>query len=172
MTDTPAAAHRHPLREPMVWMVIGLPAAVVVAGLFTLSLAIRSGGADVVIDPVSRVGKGQTIDLEPDRAAARLGLSAELQLAGDTEAVELRTLGGSFDAPLLRLVLSHPSEARGDLSLDLVKIADDRYGGRLALPRDHAWNLHLAPADAAWRLQGRLERDALSAPLSPAVDEG
>ncbi len=171
MSDTPDA-RRHPLREPMVWLVIGLPAAVVVAGILTLVIAIRSGGADTVHEPGSRVGKAQTVDLAPDREAARRGLSAELRLAGDTEAVELQTLAGSFDAPSLRLVLSHPSEAREDVTLDLVKIADDRYAGRLALPRDHAWNLHLAPADARWRLQGRLERDARSAPLSPAVDEG
>lgn len=167
------AQHRPWYREPMVWLVWGLPGAVVVASFLTLSIAIRSSGSvDAVRDPVQRVGKAQTFDLAPDRAAARLGLSAQLRLAGDTEAVELHATGGAMETERLRLVLTHPSEAREDLGLDLIRVEPTRFVGRLAVPRDHAWNLHLAPAGEAWRLQGRLEHGALQAELSPAVDDG
>jgi hypothetical protein len=142
---------------------------VVVAGFLTLSIAIRSG-ADSVRDPVQRVGKGQTIDLGPDHAAAQRGLRARLQLATDTESVELASVGGDFAADHVLLHLSHPTEARADLSLALVRVDSTRYLGRLAVPRDHAWNLQLQSMDGSWRLQGRLARDALSADLSPAVD--
>jgi uncharacterized protein len=165
--------HRPWYREPMVWLVWGLPAAVVVASFLTLSIAIRSSGSvDAVRDPVQRVGKAQTFDLAPDRAAARLGLAAELRLAADTEAVELHATGGVMETERLSLVLTHPSESREDLSLELVRVEPERFVGRLAVPRDHAWNLHLAPIGEPWRLQGRLERGALSAELTPAVDGG
>lgn len=159
-------------REPMLWLVVALPAAVVVAGLLTLSIAIRSGGDDNVRDSVQRVGKGQTFDLGPDRVAAKRGLRAQLQLSEDTEAIELAAQGADFDADRLVLRLSHPTEAREDLSLELVRVDAQRYLGRIEVARDHAWNLQLAPVDGSWRLQGRLARDALDAELSPAVDGG
>jgi len=168
-----AVAQRPWYREPMVWLVWGLPAVVVVASFVSLAIAINSSGSvDAVRDPVQRVGKGQTYDLAPDRTAARLGLSAELRLASDTEALELHATGGALDADRLALVLTHPSQAREDLSLELVRVEPARFVGRLDVPRDHAWNLHLAPAGEAWRLQGRLERGALNAELSPALDDG
>jgi len=169
---SPPAPIRPWYREPMLWLVLALPAAVVVAGFLTLAIAIRSGGDDAVRDPVQRVGKGQTIDLGPDRVAAQRSLRGRLQLAADTEAVELVADGADFDADRLTLRLSHPTEAREDLSLELVRVDAQRHLGRLVVPRDHAWNLQLAPADGSWRLQGRLARDALSADLSPAVDGG
>lgn len=167
--NTPA---RPWFREPMLWLVLGLPAAVVVASFVTLSLAISSGGDDGVRDPGSRVGKAQTADLGPERNAARLGLAAELVLSADTEAVELRVQAGQFTSDSLDLVLTHPRDASGDLSLSLIRADASRYFGRLAIPRDHAWNLQLQPADGQWRLQGRLPLEGLSADLSPAVDDG
>lgn len=157
-------------REPMMWLVLALPAAVVVAGFVTLAIAIRSGGDDAVHDPGSRVGKAQTADLSPERNAARLGLQARLMLSSDTEALELRTEAGVFDSDSLTLLLIHPRDAAGDLSVSLIRADALRYFGRLAVPRDHAWNLQLQPTDGQWRLQGRLPREALSAELSPAVD--
>ncbi len=157
-------------REPMMWLVLALPASVVVAGFVTLAIAIRSGGDDAVRDPGSRVGKAQTADLGPERSAARLGLQARLVLSADTEAVELRAEAGEFDRDSLTLVLTHPLDAAGDLSLNLIRADESRFVGRLHIPRDHAWNLILEPDDGQWRLQGRLPHGALSADLAPAVD--
>lgn len=154
----------------MMWLVLALPAAVVVAGFITLAIAIRSGGDDAVRDPGGRVGKAQTADLTPERYAARRGLQARLLLSADTEAVELRTEAGEFGSDSLTLMLTHPREAAGDLSLSLIRADASRYFGRLAIPRDHAWNLQLEPIDGQWRLQGRLPLEGLSAELSPAVD--
>jgi hypothetical protein len=158
-------------REPMLWLVLALPAAVVVAGFVTLAIAIRSGGDDAVRDPGSRVGKAQTADLGPERNASRLGLQARLLLASDTEAVELNAEAGVFDSDSLTLAFTHPRDAAADLSLNLVRADASRYVGRLAVSREHAWNLQLEPADGQWRLQGRLPIGTLSADLSPAVDD-
>ena len=41
-------------REPMVWLVFGLPLASIVAGVTLVVIAVRSGGADTVSDQVQR----------------------------------------------------------------------------------------------------------------------
>ncbi len=156
----------------MLWLVIALPFSVVVAGFVTLGLAARSGSFDAVPDPVQRVGKAQTVDLGPDRVAAGLGLAGELRLAPDTEALELLAPSLPDTDARLRLVLSHPSEAREDLAVELLAMGGGRFVARLAVPRDHPWNLHLSPPDGRWRLQGRLDSGALGAALAPALDEG
>ena len=46
----PPAPHRPAWREPMVWLVTALPAAVLVAGISTLVIAIRAGGDDALPD--------------------------------------------------------------------------------------------------------------------------
>ncbi|MCF7221419.1 FixH family protein [Marilutibacter chinensis] len=73
---------RHPLREPMVWLLIGLPVAAVVAGILTVVISSRSGGNDAVIDPVARTAQIQTVELGPDERASELKLSAVLQVDG------------------------------------------------------------------------------------------
>ena len=39
---TAAEIGRHPLRHPLVWLVFGIPAATVVAGVFTIWIAMTS----------------------------------------------------------------------------------------------------------------------------------
>src|SRR3546814_10222127 len=60
--------HRHPLREPMIWLVIALPLAAVLGGIWMMVLSSRSGSIDSVSDDVQRTGKIQTTDLGPDRS--------------------------------------------------------------------------------------------------------
>src|SRR3546814_1227870 len=55
--------HRHPLREPMIWLVIALPLAAVLGGIWMMVLSSRSGSIDSVSDDVQRTGKIQTTDL-------------------------------------------------------------------------------------------------------------
>ena len=49
MSEQPRKAHR----EPMVWLVFGLPALVVIAGIATLVIAIRHRDGGDVNDAVS-----------------------------------------------------------------------------------------------------------------------
>ena len=68
-------------REPMVWLLVALPLASVVA---TLAL-LRIGGAgpplDAVPDDVRRSAQVQQADLAPDERALALGLSAPATVA-------------------------------------------------------------------------------------------
>lgn len=170
MTNSIAA--RPWYREPMVFLVFGLPLTVVVASLITLSLAISAGASDSTRESVSRVGKGQTADIAPDRLAARLGLTARLERAPDSEAIRVELAGVAIDANQLRLLLTHPISADQDAEAILVRSGASQFSGRLQATSGHAWNLQLQSLDGDWRLQGRLPRDAASAELAPAVDDG
>src|SRR3546814_20492422 len=79
--DTTDDKHRHPLREPMIWLVIALPLAAVLGGIWMMVLSSRSGSIDSVSDNVQRTGKIQTTDLGPDAREAQLKLGAVPQSA-------------------------------------------------------------------------------------------
>jgi hypothetical protein len=153
-------------REPMLALVIGLPAAAVVAGLATLVLA---AGGDAGDARVRRVAQTQTADLAPDRAAARLALGAELALDGNG-AVTLRFEDAAPEESVLRLELRHGTDARRDCGARLVHAGDGVFVGRLEAARaSGAYNAELGPEAAGWRLVGRLEAQSHRVRLEAAL---
>src|SRR3546814_10478987 len=85
---------RHPLREPMIWLVIALPLAAVLGGIWMMVLSSRSGSIDSVSDNVQRTGKIQTTDLGPDARTAQLKLGAVLHAEerSEEQTYELQSL--------------------------------------------------------------------------------
>jgi hypothetical protein len=153
-------------REPMLWLVVGLPALAVAAAIAALVLAIRSGGSDAVADVVQRTAQIQTAALDADARAQQLGLSAVLRIGSDH--IEVLPATGAFArGQALRLRLVHPTSATADRELVLRPSA---LGWRAEGVPDpgHAWQLQLTPADAAWRLRGRLPARARAAHLGSA----
>ena len=157
-------------RNPVLWLVVGLPLMSIVAGVGRVIIASASGGSDAVSDPVRRMSQIQTADLGADQAAGKLGLSAVLRV--EDGIVEVLPATGSFahDAPLL-LVLEHPTRRAEDIALELPAQGP---GWRIeqAVDPDHDWVVHLRPTDGAWRLQGRLTRQQHAARLAPALGGG
>src|SRR5690606_13585088 len=118
MNDSNPHKHPSPWRNPVMWLVVGLPLLSIVAGVGLVVIAVRSGGADVVTDPVRRVSQIQTADLGPDARARKLGLSVVLRV--EDGIVEVLPATGRFDqkAPL-SLQLEHPTRQADDLQLEL-----------------------------------------------------
>lgn len=161
--------HRPPWREPMVWLVTALPAAVLVAGISTLVIAVRAGGDDALPDPVRRTAQIQVADLGVDARAQALGLAALLRVDGD--ALELLPVAGTFDRNAsLRLRLRHPTTAADDRELMLMP-SERGWRAPHELDGRHDWRLELGPNDAQWRLVGRLPAQQRAARLSPALAE-
>lgn len=151
-------------REPMLWLVIALPALGVLAGVLIIIAALRSGGADALSTDVRRTGQIQQENLAPDLAAARAGLVGELH----RDAAGGLRLDLSGQAPVndetLQLRFIHNSEARRDHDV-LLRRESGQWHGRLDAPADTGWTLRLQPADGRWRLGGRLPAGAAAAPL-------
>ena len=158
---------RSPWRVPVFWLVVGLPLLSIVAGVGLVIVAVRSGGADVVSDPVQRVSQIQTTDLGPDEAAAKLGLSAVLRV--EDGVVEVLPATGKFATGVpLQLVLEHPTRQSDDLRLELLPQGP---GWRVqqAVDGEHDWVVQLRDGEGRWRLHGRLPKQQHAARLSPSL---
>ena len=141
-------------RIPMVWLVFGLPAAVIPAGLVSLVLAVH--GSDPVVRDDFRVD-GLAINHDPvrDAAARTLDVHASLLFAPHEVTVVLRE-GRAQEPGKLVLLLSHATLATEDRELRLAQSGPHRYSADLGpLPTGH-WYIELAPPDRAWRLTGEL----------------
>lgn len=155
------------LREPMLWLVFGLPAASVVAGVGLVVTAVRSGGDDVGIDAVQRMAQVQQSELGPDARATAMGLSAVMRMQHDR--IEVYPAAGDFErneALVLRLV--HPTDASRDRR---VVLDPDALGWHAAgdFAAAHDWRVQLSAVDAHWRVHGRLKARQESAHLRPAL---
>jgi uncharacterized protein len=168
MTD----AHRPWYREPMVWLVIGLPMSSIVAGTSLLTFALITGGADAVPDEVRRMSQIQLSDISADRRAFDRDLRAEIEIDPDTGALALSMSGLDTDTDgSLALMFVHPLRAEDDRTLSLVR-AGDRWLGRFDGALDHDWQLSLGPDDRQWRLQGRIAAHRAQATLLPRSGSG
>lgn len=160
-------ARRSGWREPMVWLVAGLPIAAVIGSLWLVVVAVRSGGDDAVADDVQRTGQIQTADLSPDAHAAELELGAVVQV--DRGVLHVFPAGGAFTRrEPLRLTLLHPQHQSADRSIELMPDATG-WHARLALDDSHDWIVHLTDQGGTWRLRGRLPKGQRAAHLGPSL---
>ena len=166
--DSPAPNKRPAWREPMVWLVAALPIASVIAGISLLVIAVRSGGADTVADPVQRTAQIQVSDLGPDELARQRQLTAIVRVGAGV--IEVLPVTGDFDhgAPL-RLALHHPTLASADREL-LLQPTELGWRAKVDLDASHDWKLRVSAADGSWRLRGRMPQGQLAAHLKPAVE--
>ena len=155
-------------REPMLALVIGLPASAVVAGIATLVIA-ASGTGDGGDHRVRRIAQTQTTDIAPDRAAARLGLAAVATFAADG-AVRLAVEAAETGDAALRLTLRHGTDPRRDHEVTLSRVEGGTWAGLLSRPlAGGTYNAELEPEDGSWRLVGRLDDGAVRIAFVAAV---
>ena len=152
----------------MVWLIVALPLASVVAGISLLVISARSGSIDAVADPVQRTAQIQVSDLGPDERARQLQLTAIVRVGA--RMIEVLPVTGEFDrsAPL-RIALHHPSLASADR---VVLLSPGQLGwrGKMDLDGSHDWSLQVMAADGDWRLRGRLPKGQLAAHVKPALE--
>jgi hypothetical protein len=151
-------------RNPVAWLMVGIPVLTVIAGFWTLWLAAGSGATDSHPDRVRRTAQVQEASLAADENAAALGLSARLQVDAGTTVVSLQPSPGPL-APVLRLV--HPFESSRDRVVELSPGPRGWQGGSLAAA--HAWQLQMTAADGSWRLVGRYTPGDTEVAMAPAV---
>lgn len=163
MNASPASAW---YRQPILWLALLLPAAIVVAAAVTLAIAMRDGSSDAAPDSVRRTAQTQVTDLAPDLEAQRRGLSAVLDRDADDHGVRI-TLTGPAGDQALALHLVHPAQASRDVEIRLVRTGTV-WLGRSSEPLAGRWRLRLQPTAGDWRLVGHLPDDGRRAELQPA----
>ncbi|MGS2723874.1 FixH family protein [Porticoccus sp. GXU_MW_L64] len=139
------------------WLIIGLPAIVVVAAILTVRLALHSAD-DMVVDNYYKDGKAINQRLEQDTRASELHMLAEVSFNLDGGLVSV-TLSGEVQPESLRLKLMHPMEADNDRDIVLEQRGQGSYRGELDQRLKHRYLLRLLPAgdDAPWRLNGEID---------------
>lgn len=139
-------------REPMVWMLVGLPLAAVAIGFALLFAAVQPGREDMeTVAKVTRVGK-LLVSAEPARSPTEVSTGGVV-LRTRGSMVEVVPTDGSFPrGGKLTLTLS---DASGEQRA--VHLAPSELGwrgvGSLGGGRD--WTVRLAPDNGAWLLHGR-----------------
>ncbi len=153
------------IREPMVWLMFGIPVLTVIAGFYTLHIAGLAKATDVVNMPVARMAQVQETDLTADENAARANISARLDIA---EGQWVISSPGSFGGDTLLLDLQHPIDKTQDLSLELHK-QGKVFVSRSPINKNNDWLLQLSDHKKQWRLVGRLHKQSNTADLRASV---
>ncbi|MBM3359454.1 MAG: FixH family protein [Betaproteobacteria bacterium] len=139
-------------RESWPWLLMAGPAAVALAGIVTVWLAVSSSDGHVS-GGYDRHGRALERTLTRDRAAAALGLSAELSVDARGR-IEARLAGGRVPPPALQLTLVHPTRSGRDVVLSLASGGAGTYrAGPAALPAGR-WLVILEDEMQTWRLAG------------------
>jgi len=138
-------------RNPVLWLVIALPALAVIASFCSLALAVTRGDREL---PVNYHWEGGALDRDDAQraTASALGLRATLRIDAATQRC-LVTLEGAAPASL-RLDLTHPTNPAADRQLRLRRAAGAYSVPCEAVPTAHWW-LQLTDPQGQWLLRGR-----------------
>ncbi len=139
-------------REPWPWILMSGPAAVIVAGAFTIWIAF-SGADGLVTQDYYKQGLAVNKVLAREDRAASLGLSAGVTFAIDRHRVTVILAGA--DPAELNLRLAHATRAGFDQMLRLARVGPGRY--EAAVPADlppGRWNTYVEVPRGDWRLAG------------------
>ena len=119
-------------RQFWPWFLIALPATSVIAGLTTLTIAIRNQDS-LVRDDWYKDGKAINQSIARDARATEMGISAEL-VVDDLTGEIVATVTGRQDlaaTAAITLEISHPTLADQDQTVVLTRRNDGKYQGGL-----------------------------------------
>lgn len=149
------AAARPWYREPWPWILAAGPFVVVVAGIYTAWLAVKSNDG-LVTDDYYRKGLAANQTIARSEQAAKIGLVAGVRVTADTLSVRLKAGDKGFVLPpTLAVTISHPTRAGLDQSRVLARDGEG-YSGEVRLPAAGHWLVLLEDERKIWRLMGNM----------------
>lgn len=142
-------------REPWPWILMVGPFVVVVAGLITAWIAVKTSDGLVTEDYYKKgLAINQTL-LRNDQAI-KAGLVAGVRIAGEALVVRLQVEDKGFMLPpTLQATISHPTRAGLDQSVLLARVGGS-YTGMVRLPAAGHWLVLLEDEAKTWRLLGNV----------------
>lgn len=143
-------------REPMVWLVVAIPACAVIMGAIMVTLAVSTYDG-LVTDDYYRKGLQINRSMERDSVAERHGLSSLVRVGPQGGVIEVDLKGNrGFEAPeAVNLRLFHATRPGLDLEIVLRRVAAGRYLSSRPDLASGRWYLQLDADD--WRLRGELD---------------
>jgi len=143
-------------RHKLVWMIIAIPAASVIAGINMIYLAVNTDDG-LVVDDYYKEGMAINQSLQRDKTAAELGVAAKLNVEESGDMVRLHFNKGSLASypEQLTLHLQHATQAEQDQLLQLIPAPGGQYIGYLKAPiKEGIWHIVLSTNE--WRLIDRV----------------
>ncbi|MBT8446148.1 MAG: FixH family protein [Gammaproteobacteria bacterium] len=147
---TAVAAKRPWYREPYVWMVVGLPASAVIAGIITLIIAIVTFDG-LVADDYYRRGLEINLDLRREQAAAEAGLVMRVSQEDEALAIDFTVEDRDFVFPeILEISLYHATRNGIDHQVLAYPVDRGRYVATIGALEAGRW--HITAGTADWKL--------------------
>jgi hypothetical protein len=153
-------------REPWPWLLMAGPAIVIVAGFYTLWLAVRSDDG-LVADDYYKRGLAINQTLLRAQRAEELALGARVEPGVDGGQVRVTVTGAAALPPVLRLRLVHPTQAVADQWIELRAVGPGIYEGTRVAPAAGRRVMMLEDAARTWRLAGEAANSAQVVVLTP-----
>lgn len=151
-------------REPWPWLLMSGPLVVVIAGFYTLWLAVKSDDGLVADDYYKRgLAINQTLSRATRAEQLMLGGRAELGV----DSVRLTLTGAGMLPETLRLRLVHPTRAVDDQVLELRATRPGVYAGTLPAAIAGRRVVMLEDMAKTWRLAGEARDSAKFIVLTP-----
>ncbi len=149
-------------RQLWPWLLMSVPAATVVAAIFTIVIAVKTDDGLVEADYYKQ-GLAIHRNAAQTEAAHALGVIADVRF--DTTRGEVRVaLTHPEPAPAsLTLSVRHPTLSGHDQQITLWPVTPGLYVGNLEPLIDAHWRLTLTPPQRHWRLEGRFLTQAAGA---------
>jgi hypothetical protein len=141
-------------KEPMLWLIAGLPASAVVASFITYFIAAHDPDSVVRADYRKEGFAVLETASEADKVAASLGLTARLTTRNGQIELALR---GDLPARPKQLALNvvHPTQEKQDIHILLEHSHELSYIGPVPDMGSGKRILVLEPEDRAWRITGQ-----------------
>jgi len=137
-------------REPWPWLIMAGPATVLVAGVYTVWLAVVSNDG-LVADDYYKQGLAINQTLGRDRVAQERGFHARLLFSPERDRVRVMMAGAPEH---IRLTLRHPTRAGMDVTAVLNAVAPGVYDAPVPPPVAGRWRVEVEDAGRTWRLAG------------------
>ena len=140
-------------REPWPWLLMLGPAIVIVAGITTLILALRSNDG-LVSDDYYKQGLAINRIIERDNRARAMRYRAEMTLSRDNRRVRVILSGAGALPERLRLHLIHPGKSSADEAVALRALGTGIYEGEYQREITGRRHLILEDRPPTWRIGG------------------
>ncbi len=154
-------------KEFWVWVIIGLPASVVIGCLFTVYIAFHYADS-VVDDDWSKHGLTINEQIESEMYAKQIGLKASIDISRNTGEIlislnqqpSLKTAKNDIEldnSKILTLRLEHPTMVELDQKIILYKKSAGNYKGEIKQFYSGERYLSLVPQKGLWKLKGKIK---------------
>ena len=138
------------------WFLISIPAATVVASMFTINAAVTSDDG-LVSKNYYQDGLAIHRDADALLHARKLGIHAKLDFDQADNLLKVDVTSATNQAlGTLMLSLHHPTRADRDSLIQLQPTGPSTYQAKLPTLATDNWNVELSSAESGWQLHGRL----------------